>query len=398
MKQYLFASILSVIISLSPLSLAGSEDIASPADTTCDVPGAGPMTCTDFFFKGSLTHYWQGAAGGVRTNNADRITGLYDLDMCYLVAADRCEDNQGDYFLLGLSSQMAFGNGISNSKVDSFFKINDGTKGYHDIYVDKAYAEFTAMDRLMTFNVGKIDMKDFFDNNAVANKYRDQFFAAPLVQSGNVPFPSNSLGVRAKCSPSDFWYIQAAVADGNANKREMGFRTGFDGESDMVVMAEVGFRPKLYDKQGNYRFMLWYEDQNADYLDGSGRTKSNDLGYSMSFDQDLTERFTAFLRYGWANDKVNKVEDFFSFGGQIKEPIKGRKDDVFAVGYANGLRSPYGLNSQDKRQINLFETYYSIKVNKNMKISPNLQLIMNPGGLKSESPATVLGLRCRIKF
>lgn len=377
--------------SLSTLGVAAEE-------TTCDVLGLGVMNSGDFKFKTSLTHYWQGAIGGINTKNSDRISGLYDLDMYHLIDTKESADVKSDYLILCLSSRMAFGNGISNSKVDSFFKINDGVKGYKDFYADKAYFEFTTMDRAMTFDIGKIDTKDFFDHSAVANDYKSQFYAEPLVQSGNIPFPSKGLGIRAQYDPSNFWYVQAAIADGRANKREMGFKTAFYGESDFVAMAEVGFRPNLFDKKGTYRFMTWYESENADYLDDSGRTKGDDIGFSMSFDQALSERFTAFFRYGWANDKVNDLEDFFSFGGQIKEPIKGRKDDVFAVGYANALRSPEDLSSDDKRQINLIETYYNIKINKNTRISPNLQLVFNPGEEKGESPATVFGVRCRVKF
>ena len=393
MKKYLLAGKLPVIVLLllSTLGLAVEEP-------TCDVPGMGQVEAGDLKFETSLTHYWQGAIGGVRTNNADRMTGLYDLDACYLLGAEESADGKGDYFMLAVSSRASFGNGISNSKVGSYFKINDGAKGYKDFFVDKTYVEFTIMDRAMTFDVGKIDTKDFFDRNAVANDYKSQFFAEPLVQNGSIPFPSKGLGIRAKCQPSDFWYVQAGVFDGNANKREMGFRTGFDGEGDMVTMAEVGFHPNLFNKKGNYRFMAWHGNKDADYLDGSGRTKSDDLGFAMSLDQDLSDKFTAFFRYGWANDKLNELEDFFSFGGQIKEPIEGRKDDVFAVGYVNGLRSSDGLTRDDKRQINLVETYYSIKVNKNTTISPNLQLIMNPGGETGESPATALGVRCKVKF
>lgn len=355
------------------------------------------MGCNNFKLKKSLTHYWQGASGGVNTKNADRISGLYDLDLCYLLSANRCDSNLGDYLLLVVSSQMSFGNGINDSKVQSFFDINNGVKGYNDIYVDKLYAEFTAMDRVFTFNAGKISMTDYVDGSAVAADYKTQFFAKPLYRTGNIPYHGKGLGARAQYQPEESWYIQAAIIDGRAAKREIGFRTAFHGESDFLTIAEFGIRPKLFDKDGTYRFMVWYDKQEISYLDNSGQSKSDNTGFAVSFDQKLTEKFTTFFRYGWANGKINEVEDFISFGGQIKAPFEGR-EDVFAVGYANGLRSPDGLSSDDKRQINLIESYYGIKINKNMILSPNIQIVMNPGGKKSESPATILGLRCRIKF
>ena len=149
---------------------------------------------------------------------------------------------------------------------------------------------------------------------------------------------------------------------------------------------------------GTYRFTVWYDPQNKAYLDGSNNTKRDDLGFGLSFDQKFTEKTTVFFRYGWADDKVNEKEDFFSFGGEVKGLLEGRQDDVFALGYAQALRSPNGLSSRDERHIDLIETYYKIKINDNVAITPNLQLVMDPGGITSESPATVFGLRCRVKF
>jgi carbohydrate-selective porin OprB len=143
---------------------------------------------------------------------------------------------------------------------------------------------------------------------------------------------------------------------------------------------------------------MWYDPQDKSYLDGSSRSKQDDLGFALSFDQKITRKTTAFFRYGWADDKVNEVEDFVSFGGQIEGLVEGRDEDVFAVGYVRGLRSPNGLSGEEERQIDLIETYYSVKINDNLIITPNIQLVMDPGGLKGESPATVFGLRFRVTF
>jgi porin len=205
------------------------------------------------------------------------------------------------------------------------------------------------------------------------------------------------LGIRAIWEPSEFFYAQAAIADAQADKRETGFRTTFHDEDYLVSMAEIGIRPRLFDKDGTYRFILWYDPQDKTELDGSG-TKRDDLGFAVSFDQQLTKKVTGFFRYGWADDKVNSTEDFVSFGGQIEGPIEGRSEDVFAVGYARGVRSPDGLSSGDEREIDLIESYYRIEVNKHLQITPNIQFVMDPGGLTSESCAIVFGLRCRVKF
>lgn len=134
------------------------------------------------------------------------------------------------------------------------------------------------------------------------------------------------------------------------------------------------------------------------YLDGSGRHKRDDLGVGLSLDQQITNKTTLFFRYGWADDKVNEMEDFVSFGFELKGLIEGLDRDIFAVGYANGLRSPDNLGPLDERELDLIELYYRIQVNDHLHISPNVQFVMDPGNRSKESPATVFGARCRYTF
>jgi len=143
---------------------------------------------------------------------------------------------------------------------------------------------------------------------------------------------------------------------------------------------------------------MWHDNQDKSYLDESSDSKDNNLGFSVSFDQKINPKTTAFFRYGWADDKVNELKNFISFGGQVEGLIEGRDKDVFAVGYVRGDRSSDGFSSQDEQQIDLVEAYYNIKVNDNLSIAPNVQFVMNPGGLKDEFAATVFGVRCRYKF
>jgi porin len=300
--------------------------------------------------------------------------------------------------LLAVSAQSSFGNGITDSKVESFFNLNEGVKGDYSIIVDKLFVEFTGQDRLFTVDVGKIDLIDYFDHSAVANEYKDQFFAYPLTQTDNIPFPSKGLGIRAQYDPDPFWYVQGGVGDAKASSRETGVATAFGSDPEYFSIGEIGIRPNLFNKQGTYRFMIWHDTQAKSPLSKSGRKKYGDLGFAMSFDQKLTEKLTGFFRYGWADDKVNEEEDFISFGAQIESPLEGREKDVFAVGYALSIRSQDGLSAHDEREINLIETYYRIQVNDYLQISPDIQWITHPGGLESESPAVVFGLRVRAKF
>jgi carbohydrate-selective porin OprB len=364
----------------------------------CDVPDIVKLSPNELEARMSLTHVWQGAIGGINTKNADRISGLYDFDLYYLISAKEARDLKGDYVLLCVSNQASFGHGLKDSKLGSFFETNDAAKGDHSLIIDKLFVQFTAFDRSLMFDIGKIEIKDLFDSSAVAHCEKSQFIAEPLVHNLGVPWPSHGLGIRMLWEPSDFWYVQAGIGDAQADKRETGLRTAFHDEDYFFNIAEIGLRPDLLNLSGTYRFMIWYDPQDKSYLDGSSRSKRDDLGFALSFDQKITQKTTTFFRYGWADDKVNEVEDFVSFGAQIEGFVEGRDRDVLAAAYVYGLRSPNGLASKEERQIDMIEAYYGIEINENAVITPNIQFIMDPGGLKNESPAVAFGLRCRIKF
>ncbi len=370
---------------------------AGGQERLCDL-GGYVLEPGGYKLKGSLVHTWRGAWGGINTKNADRIAGLYDLDFYYLLAAEEDAEHKGDYVLLGLSSRANFGSGVGPGKVGSFFNLNKVAKGDLDLYLDKAFVRFTLADRKFTFDVGKIDVKDNFDGSAVASKYRTQFIAKPFANNAAIPFPSKGLGISGQWEISRAWYFRAGIVDAQSNQRTTGFDTTFHDEDYYFGLAEVGLRTDLLGRAGTYRLTTWYDPKDKSYLDGSGQSKRDDLGWGLSFDQKITDKTTLFFRYGWADDKVNEVEDFFSFGGDIKGPFEGRKDDVFGIAYGLGLRSEKGLDGTAERRIDMAETYYRFKLSDNLSVSPHLQLVMEPGGLKSESPAMVFGVRCRYTF
>ena len=382
---------------LLALSVSLLCNLTQAQDNRCDVPDIGILQPHEFKTKTSFTNIWQGALGGINTKNSDRIIGLYDFDLYYLLSAESAKEVGCDYTLIVASLQSSFGHGLRDSKVGSFFEINDAAKG-DNVLIDKLYVEFTAFDRLLTLDIGKIEIKDLFDSSTVAHCEKSQFLAEPFVHNLAVPWPKHGLGARVLWEPSDYVYAQAAIGDAQADKREIGFRTAFHNEDAFFSIAEVGVRPNFLNLPGTYRFIMWYDPQAKSYLDDSSSIKRDDLGFAVSFDQKMNQKTTAFFRYGWADDKVNELENFISFGGQVEGLIEGRERDIFAMGYIRGNRSSDGLLSQDERQIDLIEAYYNIKVNDNLSIAPNVQFVMNPGGLKDESAATVFGVRCRYKF
>ena len=319
--------------------------------------------------------YQQNVRGGISTHRrAGRFSGSYDLEL----SADLRKLLGIEGASLYMKTEGSYSNGINASSVGSFFGVNDDAAGNRSMDVTELWYEQAMFDDTFRVRVGKMDLTGgfqhrgcpvAFDCSAYANDETTQFLNSALVNNPTIPFPEYGLGVAVHYSPAESWYVSAAVADDQADVRETGFRTTFHDEDYFFGIAEVGFRPNLFNKDGTYRFMLWYDPQDKAFLDGSSRTERDDIGFAMSFDQQLTDKITGFFRYGWADDKVNEEEDFISFGAQIKGPSEARPDDIFAVGYAHGVRSTDGLSTGDAREIDLIEAYYRVIVNDNFEIT-----------------------------
>ena len=142
----------------------------------------------------------------------------------------------------------------------------------------------------------------------------------------------------------------------------------------------------------------------------AARTRSGDVGWYFNFDQMVWKENEAdakdkqglgiFGRYGWAHRDVNRVHHFWSAGASYRGLIPSRNNDILAFGVAQSI-----LSSQYRHEINsladretVYELYYAIQVAPWLVITPDVQVITNPGGDKNARDALVGGLRFKIVF
>jgi len=275
----------------------------------------------------------------------------------------------------------------------SVFNGKAGEPAY--FYVNKFYLGQGFFQKKGFLAAGRLDLSDWFDTNKVANSGDKQFLSASLVDNLIIPFPQRGLGAMAKFKPADWFYFQAGAADAEAVSTRVGLDNSFQGA---FFISEFGFSPKVRDLQGNYRFIIDYDRVKLGRIDGSGN-KNGDYGYALSFDQQVTKHITLFCRYGFADQDVRNIQYFWSCGGQLSEPIPGRKNDVLGFGLAQSI---FG---DDYRQVNakasaetMYEIYYNFSAYPFVKIIPNLQVVTHPDGNKDSSCDVVVGTRLLVAF
>ena len=357
--------------------------------------------------------YQQNVRGGIsKHRRAGRITGSYDLEL----SADLQK-------LLGFEAGSLFVHieggwpdteGIDTVSVGSAFGVNADAIGNDAMLVKQLFYEGPILGDNLTLTIGKIDFTGVFDCSAYADCECTQFLNAAFVDNPTIPFPQYSLGVVLTYDLTDSWYVSGGVADAQADSRETGFRTTFGDEDYFFYALETGITSHLNSVngplQGAYRVGMWVDGQDKTRF-SNGKNYRDDTGLYISCDQMIYKEnnepkdrqgLGIFGRFGYANSDLNEIGNFWSLGFQYQGPIGGRDDDVVGLGMASGIFSDYsgandGASYSDDSET-AFELYYNAALTPWLNVSPSVQYIANPGGIKGRSDAVVLGVRAQMTF
>ena len=368
----------------------------------------------------SLTQiYQQNVRGGIsKHRKAGRYTGSYDLelnaDLEKLLGIQRAG--------LYMHIEGGWSGGIDVSSVSSAFGVNGDAGGDEVIFVSELWYEQALFGDCVRIRIGKLDLTGgfehrgcpvAFDCSGYANDETSQFLNSALINNPTIPFPDRGLAAVIHYGPTEGWYASAGIADAQADARETGFNTTFGDEDYFFSIFETGFTPQLDSAngplQGAYRAGLWYDPQpkaGSDYAD-AGKSYRDDVGFYLSCDQMLVKESAdlqdsqglgAFFRYGYSDSKRNDITDFFSLGIQYQGLIEDRDEDVLGVGFAHGTFSDKASSSYTNDYESIIELYYNAQLTAWLNISPSIQYVANPGGIRGVSDAVILGTRIQMLF
>jgi len=277
----------------------------------------------------------------------------------------------------------------------SIFNSNSGED--LGIYIPELYLEQNLFSDKISLSFGKLDLSDWFDANTAAESADTQFLSSALVNNLAIPFPAKGLGGLVGFMPYEWLYFQSGAATARAASTKTGLSNGYN---SAFFINELGLSPKIGELKGNYRVIFYLNHEKLERIDEEGE-KKNTLGYAVSFDQEITKKITLFFRYGKADEEVWDVGHFWSFGGQMIEPIPGRKLDCLGVGIAFSIMGDDFRSANEEtasRMETIYEIYYSYHLNSLIDLTPSLQIVSNPNADKSAKTALVLGLRFLLSF
>lgn len=355
------------------------------------------------------THVWQGnARGGLDTHNGHRHTGSYDMIM--QLDTDKAGLWKGGLFNVYLEGSV--GQGISETKVGDLLGVNADAQTAGDFQISTAWYEHRFLDEKVLLRLGKQDPTSDFDTNRYANNEVAQFLNNSLVNNAAVPWPDYGLGVQALVLPAEWFYSQVGVFDSQGQGGRTGFDTAFHGPAHFFFIHESGFTPAFTRNRktypGTYRFGYWYDPTPKETFrlsprTGEPRTRNGDWGAYLSFDQlvfreneqeEYEQGLGLFFRYGYAHGDVNEISNFWSYGLSYTGLAPSRDDDVLGLGVAHAsLSEALGHLEPGLERETAIELFYNFQVNKWIQVTPDLQIIVDPGGSEDLRNSIVLGLR-----
>jgi len=190
-------------------------------------------------------------------------------------------------------------------------------------------------------------------------------------------FSKAALGLRLHFDPTDNWYVQAAVYDGDPKTR------GFQSEEGEMYILESGVSLG----KGTYKVGYW---QHTGDIDFNNQSFSHNSGYYTVIDQEIfnfgqDRVIGAFFRWGDVPGNRNEVTSHVDLGLHMHGLIPGRDEDDFGVAYIRA-------NTRTGHE-KVVELSYRMVVMPWLSIQPSYQRIENPGGDRDNSTIDVGLLR-----
>lgn len=202
-------------------------------------------------------------------------------------------------------------------------------------------------------------------------------------------YPLSAVGIRHLGQFNENWSLRSGLYDANPGDESTyrSLHSDIGSQDGFLLISELNFK----NEAGKWVLGGWGITKNQDFVadeeEESPRQGAAYGAYSL-YEQSLGHSSAAFIRYGFANEKVTSVKSNTALGF-IHKGILQRKNNQDEIGL--------GLTqvdfSQDLLSETAYELYYQFEPMRSIILRPDLQFVHHPSGSDEIKDAWVMGLR-----
>ncbi|MGD0209197.1 MAG: carbohydrate porin [Verrucomicrobiota bacterium] len=296
----------------------------------------------------------------------------------------------------------------------------------------------------LTLTLGKMSVKDIFDNNAYANDPRTQFMNWALMANEAWDYPADALGYTTGLAVElnepkwtlRYGFFQVPRFSNSLTADDRIFKWPYDGSAQdgplleaWGMVTEFERRYSIDDHPGVVRLLAYLNRANmGSYQDAvNSPTRPADItasaafrykyGFGINIEQEIAKNVGVFSRLGWSDGQnqawmFSDMDYTATAGISIKGESWHRPDDTFGfAGVLNGISKVHqeflaaggtgilaGDGNLNYGWERILETDYDFKIWKTIHATVDYQFITDPAFNRDRGPVSVFAARLHWEF
>lgn len=300
------------------------------------------------------------------------------------------------------------------------FNVVSNIDTFDSLRLYKLWLQQVFDDGKWSIRVGQIaaDKECFVSDGA--SLYLNNAFGTFAVFSTNIPgpiFPLSAPGARVHWAPSDEFSLTAMLFSGDvgtATTNQHNTAWEFRGRSGTLSLVEMAYKTNQADDSkglpGTFKLGGFYDSKSFAEED-KPLTKHGDYGFYAMADQvlyreagnskDEARGLSTFVRAGLAPNADRNVVTFdFETGLNYTGLLPSRAQDITGIGFAfTRLSDPYvRANEGTSHHEAIVELTHLVVLGDHFSLQPDIQYIVNPGGMGGLRNALAAGLRFTLNY
>jgi hypothetical protein len=270
--------------------------------------------------------------------------------------------------------------GLSGSPPDAEIPTLTLLNGYtarlvrqNELNLREAWLRTELFGQRLALSVGRLDLTNYFDLNALANDETTQFISDALVNNQMLGLSTNGTGLAAEFDPKTGFRLKFGLQQSNTDATNL--------SDSMYTLTEAGYTFTPFTlPEGTYR--IWFRTDNT--------TDTIRTGIGISLDQKVTPVFGVFGRYGSQETDAGR-DHFYSAGVGFQNGVIFNPQDTWGVGYAQ-------MDLADGDGEKLAEGYYNFQLTERLRLSFHLTYVIDEPGADGDFGYLLPGVRFQAAF